>query len=144
MGREIVGFKTFFGFFKQRIHRLFKLHFKRKYKYKSGEGTFFYNTGGYFKKSFEISVKNPVGCKFAIRLLPPPVDIVAEKSGLLTFSNVSALSSANYNSCRIKGFIVNPSQSDDPENYLEYDNNDPFYNGGSGVDAGFNFQYFLH
>lgn len=121
----------------------YKEVFSKSYKYYSSKGTFFSNTGSYFKKGFQIFVKNPGGCKFAIRLLPPPVDIVAEKSGLLTFSTVSStLSSENVNSCKIKGFIVNPSQSDDPKNYLEYDDDDPFYSGGNGVDAGFNFQYF--
>lgn len=121
----------------------YKEVFSKSYKYDSSKGLFFYNTGGYFKKGFQIFVTNPAGCKFAIRLLPPPVDIVAEKSGLLTFSTVSStLSSVNANSCKIKGFIVNPSQSSDQENYFEYDDNDPFYNNGIGVDAGFNFQYF--
>ncbi len=120
--------------------------FEKKYQYRSGKGVFFYNTGGgYFKKGFKISVKNPAGCKFAIRLLPPYVDIVVKKSGLLTFSTVSTPipDFENTDSCKIKGFIVNPSQSDDQENYFEYDtDDDPFYNKGNGVDAGFNFQYF--
>ena len=121
----------------------YKEVFSKSYEYDSSKGAFFFNTGGYFKKGFQIFVKNPEGCKFAIRLLPPPVDIVAEKSGLLTFSTVSStISSKNDNPCKIKGFIVNPSQSDDPKNYLEYDDDDPFDNGGYGVDAGFNFQYF--
>lgn len=121
----------------------YKEVFSKSYKYDSSKGALFSNTGGYFKKGFQIFVKNPEGCKFAIRLLPPPVDIVAEKSGLLTFSTVSStLSSKNTQSCTIKGFIVNPSQSNDQGNYFEYDDNDPFYNNNRGVDAGFNFQYF--
>jgi len=118
--------------------------FYNKYPYVSGKGTFFYDTkGGYFKKGFRIIVTNPAGCKFAVRLLPPSVDIVAEKSGLLTFSTVSSSdASQNSNSCRIKGFIINSTQSD-IENYFEYDvGEDPFYNRGIGIDAGFNFQHF--